>query len=366
MSPIRTEGSDKDPDRTACEGQAGAVASWLQSCRFGPLQAEGAMAAIPLFFDQDEGPEYLSLKTALEMRCLVISEISESGCVPRLLVENQGEVPVLLLDGEELAGAKQNRVLNTSILVPEKTKMEVPVSCTEHGRWSYKTRDFYDSGVVMAAKVRGMKMASVSDSLRTCADFHSNQGEVWEEIDALGAKTGTHSHTMAMKDLFEARMADLSRYEKAFPLLAHQRGLLVFINGEIAGLDVLSREIPYGVVHGKLVLSYAMEALSERPADCVPPKDKAMRFLKDLLACRTDSFPSPGYGDAVRFSGKDAIGSALVWNDVPVHICAFPGCDGDNSTPDQPNRNERMAGSRVRRGHAGRPYPDADRGAWRL
>ncbi len=365
MSPIDTEGSARDPDHTTCEGYAGAVASWLQSCRFGSLQSEGAMAAIPLFFEQDEGPDYLSLKTALEMRCLVVSEVSESGSVPHLQVENQGNVPVLLLDGEELAGAKQNRVLNTSILVPEKTRMEVPVSCTEHGRWSYKSRDFSDSGVVMAAKVRGKKMASVSESLRRCDEFSSNQGEVWEEIDALGAKTGTHSHTMAMKDLFEARMADLSRYEKAFPLLPHQRGLLVFINGEIAGLDMLSREIPYGVVHGKLVMSYAMEALAEQPADLVPTEEKATRFMKDLLACGCESFPSPGYGEALRFSGKDAIGSALVWGDVPVHICAFPGADGDNSTPGR-IYHERMAGSRDRRTYAGRPRPDADRGEWRL
>jgi len=42
--------------------------------------------------------------------------------VPELLVINQGERAVLLVDGEELVGAKQNRVLNTSVLVRGKSE----------------------------------------------------------------------------------------------------------------------------------------------------------------------------------------------------------------------------------------------------
>jgi hypothetical protein len=73
---------------------------------------------------------------------------------------------VLLLDGEELAGAKQNRVLNTTILLPEKSETVVPVSCTEANRWSYLSALFEESGEVMSAQIRAAKVHSVSRRLQ--------------------------------------------------------------------------------------------------------------------------------------------------------------------------------------------------------
>jgi len=55
------------------------------------------------------------------------------GSVPDLLVDNRGDVRVLFLEGEELIGAKQNRILNTSVLVPAHSKIKIPVSCVEPG-----------------------------------------------------------------------------------------------------------------------------------------------------------------------------------------------------------------------------------------
>ena len=61
---------------------------------------------------------------------------SESGSVPELVVENPLAERVLLYDGEELVGAKQNRILNVSVLVEAKSTLTIPVSCVEQGRWS--------------------------------------------------------------------------------------------------------------------------------------------------------------------------------------------------------------------------------------
>jgi hypothetical protein len=46
-----------------------------------------------------------------------VTEVSEAGSVPFLQVANGADRPLLLLDGEELIGAKQNRILNTTVLV---------------------------------------------------------------------------------------------------------------------------------------------------------------------------------------------------------------------------------------------------------
>ena len=38
--------------------------------------------------------------------------------------------------------AKQNRILNLTILVGGGKKLLIPVSCVKQGRWSYRSRDF--------------------------------------------------------------------------------------------------------------------------------------------------------------------------------------------------------------------------------
>jgi hypothetical protein len=78
---------------------------------------------------------YLVLDDALATGRFRITEVSEGGSVPRLLAINDTSSPVFLLDGEELVGAKQNRVLNLSVMLAPNSKTEIPVSCVEAGRW---------------------------------------------------------------------------------------------------------------------------------------------------------------------------------------------------------------------------------------
>ena len=88
--------------------------------------------------------------------------MSEGGAVPMLKAHNRGAVGVLILDGEELVGAKQNRVLNTTVYIKPGQEIVIPVSCTEAGRWSYRRRSFGDSGYVAASAVRLVAQRSVT------------------------------------------------------------------------------------------------------------------------------------------------------------------------------------------------------------
>ena len=97
------------------------ITDFLSKINFGEVQGFKNLQIISLFTEGEEGPVYLTLKEALEKRLLVVKEVSAQASVSELKVINNADLPVLLLDGEELAGAKQNRVLNTTILVKEKS-----------------------------------------------------------------------------------------------------------------------------------------------------------------------------------------------------------------------------------------------------
>ena len=188
------------------------INDFITQIRFGEVQNHLNMQVIPLFSEQKETITYLTLKEALEKRLLTIREISEWGSVPELKVTNMADVPVLLLDGEEVAGAKQNRILNTTILVNARAEVIIPVSCTERGRWTYRTREFIDSGTVSHSSLRAGKMFSVSNSLKENGTFKSNQSKVWENISHLGREAKIQSATGAMRDVFEGKRETLEDY----------------------------------------------------------------------------------------------------------------------------------------------------------
>ena len=253
---------------------------------------------------------------------------------------------MLLLDGEELAGAKQNRVLNTSILLKKKSELIIPVSCTEQGRWSYQTDEFYNSENILSHRIRGKKAAYVSNSLKESGSYDSDQGAIWDEIHELSIDAGIHSPTAAMKDVFEGKKDDLEEYMKAFPCLPHQKGMFVFMGGEVAGWDILSRESAFKVIFPKLVKSYAMDAVLEKGKKKGSSKlalEEAKRFLREIKDCKEKKYSSSGQGWDYRFEGKDEVGSALVYRKGIIHMAFFK--------ISKEERVGRMSGYKRRRGY---------------
>ena len=57
-----------------------------------------------------------------------------------------------------------------------------------------------------------------------------------------------------------AKGNDIDSYLEAFECLEDQKGILVFIDGEVVGFDFLSLNGAFNVIFGKLVKSYAIEA----------------------------------------------------------------------------------------------------------
>jgi len=300
------------------------VTNYLFKLEFGELQIFNNMGVVPMFTSVSGSSKYLTLKEALGGGLLVITEISHAGSVPELRVFNKAEIPVLLLDGEELAGAKQNRVLNTTILLKEESETIIPVSCTEHGRWSYASAEFLDSGNIMNRHLRSKKASSVNRSLQASRSYRGNQGAVWEGIASCAEMANVHSSTGAMSDIYECKERDLKGYLDVLKYIPHQRGIFVMINGRVAGFDVISLESAYEIIHPKLVKSYAMDALLEKQRDHeTPSTEKARAFLEEAKSCNETRFGSLGYGWDHRFENKHMVGSALVHREQVIHLAFF-------------------------------------------
>ena len=305
------------------------ISKFLESLELGSPVTFRNMTVIPVLNGVKQGPEYITLGQALTEKLVLVTEVTQTGSVPELKVRNSSEQAVLIFDGEELEGAKQNRALNTTILIRKKSETLIPVSCTEQGRWSYDTPEFKDSGNIMFRSARASKIDAVSNSLDYSRRFDSNQGEIWNSISALHWISGTHSSTGAMKDFYHSRQESFEEYQKAFPAVERQHGLIVFIGDRVAGMDFVSRESAYRALHPKLLKSYSVESMfGEQDRQHQITTTQASEFLARAKEAHETKFKSPGHGWDHRFRGTVVIGSALIWRSQVVHAAFFPDQNG--------------------------------------
>ncbi|MFC2145626.1 ARPP-1 family domain-containing protein, partial [Actinomycetota bacterium] len=306
------------------------INDFLLNLKFGQVQVFKNMAVIPIFSKANSGPQYLTLKEAMDTGVLTITEIDSAGSVPELKAINKGKMPVLILDGEEIIGAKQNRVLNTTVLLKEESETIIPVSCTEQGRWHKTSAKFSDSDMVIAHKVRLHKNISVDKSLNLNKTFESDQGRVWNKIDDYQKAAETKSSTKAMRDVFEHKKESLDDYLKNFKFNSGQNGIFVFLQGKVTGFDYISLSSAYESLHLKLVKSYAMDAVLQKDnKDYNASEEKAKELIEKLNNSNLKKFDSVGYGRDYRFEGKGVIGSSLVWQDNIIHMACFKIDDFD-------------------------------------
>ena len=318
------------------------ITNYLSEFEFGEIQYYKNMAVIPVFTKLNGSPEYLTLKEALEEKALKITEINSGGSVPELKVLNKSKKPILLLDGEELSGAKQNRILNTTILLKKESETIIPVSCTEEGRWDYVSDTFGDSDVVASPRLRSMKLESVSQSLAMRESFGSDQGAVWDEVDFVSMDLDVDSPTSAMKAIFTKRQKDIDDYLNVFEYQNGQNGIAVFIDGDIVGIDFISYKPAYKVLHQKLIKSYVVDAIRiDQNKDKKPSLKTVKSFMADIDKCNEKKYKSVGHGWDHRFESKETIGSALIYKEKPIHMAFFKAVEQDN--------NERIAGLNRRR-----------------
>src|SRR5262245_18088500 len=117
----------------------------MTDIHIGTQQSFRNMTVYPLIGNDNRSAQYLLLDEALERGLAEVTEVNQSGSVPTLAFENKSPGPILLVVGDELRGAKQNRVLNLTLFISPRTKIDIPVSCVEQGRWAYNSARF-DSG----------------------------------------------------------------------------------------------------------------------------------------------------------------------------------------------------------------------------
>ncbi|MBZ5537846.1 MAG: hypothetical protein LAO31_17975 [Acidobacteriia bacterium] len=319
------------------------------------------LSMFPIAGEGSRQPDYLLLDQAISLRCVHVTEVSESGSVPELKFINESDRRIFLMDGEELVGAKQNRVLNLSILVPAGKTIVIPVSCVERGRWGYQSREFTSSQSAHYAEARAMRHEQVSASLKETGLRNSNQSELWEMNDLKASRMRVHSPTSAMDAMYETHTGDIEEFVRAFTAREDQVGALFAIDGKIVGFDVFDCTATLRYLLPKLARSYALDAIESSfsknqgdPALGSPTLAEAGEFLRSVVEARAETFPAVGEGVDVRLTGPAVTAAALVAEERLVHMSAFHLVEGSDTGAGLPGSRLNRPSMRARGSGAGR------------
>jgi hypothetical protein len=295
----------------------------LPEVRVGAPIGHEALTIFPLYSESSAGSvgvDYLLADEAIAAGTVRVEEIGESGSVPNLLVTNEGDARVLFIEGEELRGAKQNRVLNTSVLIPARSKTQIPVSCVEQGRWRYSSRLFGSSGSHSSAKLRHILKKSVTKSMKEGRGSSSNQGEVWTEVSRQMTSLGSTSATSAMSDTFESFRDRLDEYQRRMTYVEGATGVAVAVGENVVAVDLFDKPATCRKAWDRLLSGTVMDALEAGSSVKPPTAVDVEELLRRLRSTDWQRTTAVGEGEEYRFDTDHQLhASALLFEGAVVH-----------------------------------------------
>ncbi len=157
--------------------------------------------------------------------------------VGTLVIENDGDVPILIVAGTIVKGGQQDRQIAQDLVIAAHSEVPVEAFCVEPGRWN--TRAGHDG---VAFRNTGLGVAA--KSVRIKAQYVKDQQEVWDEVREVLDKKGieaTSTLVAAVEDEDGESGAHRQRLESRvreyFAALARNEqkpvGFAYAVNGEI-------------------------------------------------------------------------------------------------------------------------------------
>ena len=302
-----------------------AIYTAVKDVQRGVSVSEGELSVIPLLNESATEANYLTFEAAMKRGGITVEELSESGSVPELRVKNRESQPVFVLDGEQLLGAKQNRIVNLSLMVPAQSEMVIPVTCVERGRWSHRHDRSRPSDHVMYAEGRADKMDHVSASMNRGTSVRhrrADQSAVWSGIRKKSMRMRSYSAAEAMHEIFSAHKPRLETFVERFTPAEYQVGAIFMVRNVECGVELFDSVSTCATYLPQLVKSWAVDAIDRIRVEQLAGRDK-VNILKELLTGSWNVSPALGLGWDARRREKALTAGALLVEDRAIHVACF-------------------------------------------
>lgn len=288
----------------------------LETAAIGRPITRAGISFFPVYLTGNDVPEIATGPDAER----VIDEVGD-GSVPDLTVTNPGKSPLLLVEGEQFLGGKQNRTINVTVLVAAEATLKIPVSCLEAGRWG-RRRGFRSAGTHTPRRVRRTLRDAVASQAGTPHARSGDQSEVWASIEGELSQFGTRSRTAAIADADEVFRRDQGRGAAVEELvrlgpLPGQCGFVVTHGPRIVGAEIFGAPELLRPHWPALVRSYLLE---EPTATGWPSPGRVLRALRGISRAKSTGSAGLGLGRERHYTSEKGAGQALTLEGSAVHI----------------------------------------------
>lgn len=267
------------------------------------------LTVVPILSDTNTPFDVLDLKEGLKMGLVKIEECDNSN-IEQVKLKNNSISPLILLDGEEIAGSLQNRIISQTMIIAPKSEIKIPVNCSEKGRNTYKS-EFHYSNYMANSNTRRKKVYN-KNKLR--------QNVVWSSIDDLEKDKNTCSKTNALRDSYEKNKYDIDSYLKHFKMENNQIGVICIVENKV-GIEIFNNHSLYEKYDEMLLRSYIIDSSSSEKINI---SDKELENI--LASINEDSFikkEAVGLGKYYKISNSYGNGHILIYENNMVHASFF-------------------------------------------
>jgi hypothetical protein len=303
----------------------------LSDLDIGRPQSVLNLIAVPISGNPASSLDYLLVDEALLSEKVVVEEVSESGSVPELRMTNFTSRFILVVDGTELVGAKQNRIVNASFLIPPESITKLPVSCVEQGRWRYRGREFRASRHYSPHSLRRENVEFHKKTLKEKRGYASDQGKVWAHVADMSHKMDAPTETGAMNEVLDQKQSSIEEYKKGINLDGSATGTAFFVNGIFQGIELFDKAATFGKMFPKLLSGIAVDAMMAQGERLTARRAKkpeeateyVKRILEEVGKSLFEKYEPVGVGEDWRYDAKRSFGKALHYGADLIHFSAF-------------------------------------------
>ena len=264
----------------------------------------------------------ITFPEAFSKNLVKIEEVNNKGIIRYLKITNISDQKLLILDSEQIIGngVRQNRVVDSTTLIPEFSNVTLKVSCCEKNRWSPAvTNEVNLSDSLYFSKGR---INNSEDIYEKC---NTDQFKIWNDITDKLKEFGSRSFTGSVEDIYNKRRNNVEEIVGSFNPGPNDIGVAIATGNCLVSIDIFLSNDVFKIYLPKLIRSVALDGFKNTGYKSFVKTIDVHKLLR-LIEQSEKKIDKPNMrtlGQQIRFNSDLVVGSSLYYEEEMIHFSGF-------------------------------------------